>query len=151
MRQFLASVLSINAILLNKIQAIRTYDEALALHKSGEYREALPLMQAAADRGSAEAMSILGSMYLLGQGVKENGVVAVQWLQRAIDNGFAGAVSVLGMAYATGKAGVKIDLPKAIEMLTCAAAQGDQQSARMLEMIGNGEGMFAKRRKQRRA
>lgn len=46
------------------------------------------------------------------------------------------------MAYATGKAGVRIDIAKATEMLTYAAEQGDEQSARMLSMIEKGEGMF---------
>ena len=59
----------------------------------------------AAELGNVQAMSILGSMYLLGQGVKEDGALAVMWLQKAIDGGYESAISVLGMAYATGKAG----------------------------------------------
>ena len=60
------------------------------------------------------------------------------------------SISVLGMAYATGKAGIKIDLEKGREMLTYAAEQGDEQSARMLGMIDRGEGMFRGLRKRRR-
>jgi TPR repeat protein len=99
-------------------------------------------MAEASDLGNSQAMLILGTMYLLGEGVKEDGRLAVLWLQRAIDEGVDDAISVLGMAYATGKAGVQIDLPMARKMLTSCAENGDEQSARMLSMIENGEGMF---------
>jgi TPR repeat protein len=82
------------------------------------------------------------ALYLLGQGVPENGAQAKRWLNQAVDGGYEGAVSVLGMAYATGQAGIKIDIPLARQMLTQAARKGDQQSARMLEMMAKGEGMF---------
>lgn len=60
------------------------------------------------------------------------------------------AISVLGMAYATGKAGIKIDLDKGREILIYAAEKGDKQSARMLEMIVRGDGMFRGLKKKRR-
>lgn len=98
----------------------------------------------AAKLGKPEAMTLLGSMYLLGQGVNEDGQAAIYWLQKAIDSGYDGAISILGMAYATGKAGVKVDLHKAREMLAVAAVKGDDKSTRMLEMMEKGEGMFVK-------
>lgn len=49
------------------------------------------------------------------------------------------------MAYATGKAGMVVNLPKATEMLSLAAQKGDEKSARMRQMMRNGEGMFAKK------
>jgi uncharacterized protein len=142
MLKFIRNLINLNAALTQKARSLSAYDEALALHSVKEYRQALPLMIEAAELGNPEAMSLLGSMYLMGQGVKEDGGQAVTWLQRSIDGGFEGAISVLGMAYATGKAGVKIDLSKAREMLTCCAEKGDEQSARMLAMMDSGEGMF---------
>ncbi len=118
------------------------YDEAMAFYSAKEFKKAFPLMIEASEHGNAEAMSILGTMYLLGEGVKEDGREAVVWLQRSIDGGYEGAVSVLGMALATGKAGIKIDLPKARELLTQCAENGDEQSARMLSMMDRGDGMF---------
>jgi TPR repeat protein len=94
-------------------------------------------------------MALLGSVYLLGNGGKEDGCQAVAWLQKAIDGGYEDAVSVLGMAYATGKAGVKVDMQKASAMLQFAADKGDSQSARMLEMMDKGEGMFRSLKKRR--
>lgn len=137
------ALVSLNATLAGKIRSIASYDEALALYNNKDYVKALPLMTEAAELGNVHAMSLLGSMYLLGQGVREDGRLAVLWLQRAMDGGYESAASVLGMAHATGKAGVKIDLPKARMLLEAAASKGDAQSARMLEMIDRGEGMFA--------
>ena len=128
--------------MLSKAKAITTYDEALALHSAKDYKAAFPFMTQAAELGSLDAMSLLGSMYLLGQGVREDGALAVHWLQKAVDAGYEGAVSVLGMAFATGKAGVQVNIPKAREMLAACAEKGDEQSARMLAMMDAGEGIF---------
>lgn len=130
--------------MLNKIRASQIYDEALSLHSAKEFLKALPLMQEASALGHPQAMSILGTMYLLGQGVKEDGKQAEFWLKKSIDAGFSDAGSILGMAYATGKAGVKIDFQKANNLLTKAAESGDHQSAKMLEMMHKGEGIFAR-------
>lgn len=136
------ALVSLNATLAGKIRSIASYDEALALYNNKDYVKALPLMTEA-ELGNVHAMSLLGAMHLLGQGVREDGLLAVVWLQRAMDGGYESAASLLGMALATGKAGVKIDLPKARMLLKAAASKGDAQSARMLEMIDRGEGMFA--------
>lgn len=142
MLQLIKNLVFLNGILLSKTKVITVFDQALALHKAKDYKAAVLLMNEAAELGSLEAMSLLGSMYLLGQGVKEDGALAVHWLQKAVDSGHEGAVSVLGMAFATGKAGVSVDIPKARKMLTFSAEKGDEQSARMLSMMDRGEGMF---------
>ncbi len=95
-------------------------------------------------------MYLLGTMYLMGQGIAENGREALRWLEKSRELGYEESVSVLGMAYATGKAGIKVDLEKGREMLAYAAERGDQQSARMLGMIDRGEGLFRGLRKRRR-
>lgn len=150
MLTLLDTLAKLNAALAGKVRSITAYDEALALYNSRDYEKALPLMTEAAELGNTQAMSLLGSMYLLGQGVREDGRIAVQWLQRAVEAGYEEAVSVLGMAYATGKAGVRRDLPAARALLEIAASRGDAQSARMLEMMDRGEGMFATPPKGRR-
>jgi uncharacterized protein len=142
MLKLISNLLALNTALAGKVRSIQAFDEGLALHETSEFKTALPLMREASELGNTQAMSILGSMYLLGQGVREDGVQAEHWLKKAIEGGFEGAISVLGMAYATGKAGIKIDIEKATEMLTFAADRGDEQSVRMLSMIEKGEGMF---------
>jgi TPR repeat protein len=142
MFKFIRNLINLNALLAHKTRAIIAYNEGMVFYEAKDFRQALPLMAEASDLGNSQAMLILGTMYLLGEGVKEDGRLAVLWLQRAIDEGVDDAISVLGMAYATGKAGVQIDLPMARKMLTSCAENGDEQSARMLSMIENGEGMF---------
>lgn len=142
MLKLISNLLSLNVALGNKLRSVTVFDEAMAFHGKDDFKQALPLMIEAAELGNPEAMSLLGTMYLFGQGTKENGRLAEQCLQRSIDAGFEGSISVLGMAYATGAAGIKVDIPKAREMLTYAAAKGDEQSARMLGMMDRGEGMF---------
>ncbi len=142
MLKFIQGLLNLNVALAAKVRATIVYDEALAYHSAKDYKKALPLMVEASELGNAQAMCVLGSMYLLGQGVKEDGNLAVQWLQRSIDGGFEEAVSVLGMAYATGKAGVTPNHKLARELLSRAAAEGDLKSAEMLEMMNKKKGIF---------
>ena len=142
MLKFIQQLIDLNSALVAKGRSATIYDEALALHGAKEYSKAFPLMKEAAGLGNLPAMSILGSMYLLGKGVPENGVEAERWLKQAVDGGFEGAISVLGMAYATGSAGIRINIPLARQLLTQAAEKGEQQSARMLEMMDQGQGIF---------
>lgn len=142
MFKLISNLLSLNVALGNKLRSVTAFDEAMAYHGQNDFKQALPLMIEASELGNPEAMSLLGTMYLFGQGTKEDGRLAEQWLQRSIDGGYEGSVSVLGMAYATGAAGIRIDIPKAREMLTFAAGKGDEQSARMLGMMDRGEGVF---------
>lgn len=142
MLKFISNLLQINVSLANKIRSIQAYDEALAYRNAKEYKKAAPLMREAAELGNADAMTVLGSALLLGEGMAENGAEALIWLNRAVELGQDGAESVLGMAYATGKAGVKPNHKLAKEMLSKAAAQGDTQSARMLDMMEKRQGIF---------
>ena len=142
MFKFLSHLININAGLAQKAKADMLYAEATAYCQAKEYAKAAPLMSEASELGNPQAMAVLGTMYLFGQGVSENGPAALRCLQAAIDAGYKDAQSTLGMALATGKAGIKIDLPRAIEILTPCAANGDEQAAQMLSMIEKGEGMF---------
>lgn len=151
MLKLIQNLLTLNGLLSSKIRAITAYDEALALYRANEYRAAFPLLLEAAELQNAQAMSILGTAYLFGQGCKENGIEAERWLKQAVDSGFADAKSVLGMAYATGKAGCRRDLAMAMPLLQEAAESGDKQSQKMLGMIERGEGMFGKLKQKRKA
>jgi len=148
--KLISNLLSLNVVLANKLRSIKAFEEGLAFNDAGEFKKAFPLMLEAAELGHEKAMCLLGTMYLMGQGIAENGREALRWLEMSRELGYEESISVLGMAYATGKAGIKIDLAKGREMLTYAAERGDEQSARMLGMIDRGEGMFRGLRKRRR-
>ena len=150
MLKLISNLINLNAALAQKARSELAYDEALEHRRKKDFKSAFPLMVEAAELGNEQAMALLGSTYLLGEGVKEDGVQAVKWLQKSIDAGCEGGISVLGMAYATGKAGVKIDIATARKMLTYCAEKGDEQSARMLSMMDRGEGMFKNLKKAKR-
>lgn len=150
MIKLISNLLSLNVALGNKLRSMKAFEEGLAFNDAGEYRKAFPLMLEASELGHEKAMCLLGTMYLMGQGIAENGREALRWLEKSRELGYEESISVLGMAYATGKAGIKIDLEKGREMLAQAAERGDEQSARMLGMIDRGEGMFRGLRKRRR-
>jgi hypothetical protein len=150
MIKLISNLLSLNVVLANKLRSIKAFEEGLAFNDAGECKRAFPLMLEASELGHEKAMCLLGTMYLMGQGIAENGREALRWLEKSRELGYEESISVLGMAYATGKAGIKIDLVKGREMLAHAAERGDQQSARMLGMIDRGEGMFRELRKRRR-
>jgi TPR repeat protein len=150
MIKLISNLLSLNVVLANKVRSIKAFEEGLAFNDAGEFKQAFPLMLESAELGHEKAMCLLGTMYLMGQGIAENGREALRWLEKSRELGYEESVSVLGMAYATGKAGIKIDLEKGREMLADAAERGDEQSARMLGMIDRGEGMFRGLKKRRR-
>lgn len=142
MLKLLQNLLNLNLALAGKVRSVQAYDEALALHGAKDYRKALPLLREAAELGNTSAMTLYGSMCLLGQGVPENGKEAEIWLKRALEGGDKNAVSVLGMAYATGKAGIRRDLQQGRALLTTAADAGDAQSAQMLAMMDKKQGIL---------
>ena len=150
MIKLISNLLSLNVVLANKLRSIKAFEEGLAFNDAGEFKKAFPLMLEAAELGHEKAMCLLGTMYLMGQGIAENGREALRWLEESRELGYEESISVLGMAYATGKAGIKIDLEKGRELLAYAAERGDEQSARMIGMIDRGEGMFRGLRKRRR-
>ena len=142
LNRLLSKLVAYAKSLQNKSKAIQLYDVALAHYSSKKYRNAFPLMRESAQLGDKNAMAILGSMYLLGQGTYENGEESIKWLHKAVDAGQTDAIGVLGMAYATGVAKVKKDKKLALEFLNKAAELGDQKSVKMLSMMQKKEGMF---------
>lgn len=142
MFQLLKSLLGLNAVLAAKLKGQQLFDEGTALRDAGKLKEGYLLMRQSAEHGNKNAMAILGSIYLLGEGVKENGAEAVRWLEKSIEFGNEDSKSLLGMALVTGKAGVKQDMERGRQLLEHAAAQGDEQSVRMLDAMDKGLGMF---------
>ncbi|MDS4075697.1 MAG: hypothetical protein RKO68_06965 [Candidatus Accumulibacter sp.] len=139
---FIKTLIGLNAAMAGKIRSIQAYDEGLAKRDAGNFKDGYVLIKESAELGHEGAMAILGSIYLLGEGTKENGSEALRWLERSIELGCEHSISVLGMALVTGKAGIKIDLQRGRKMLEYAAEKGDTQSIRMLEAMDNGLGMF---------
>ena len=55
-----------------------------------------------AEAGDEAAQIMLGSWYLVGEGVPKDSAEAVKWYRKAADQGNAGAQNNLGLMYANG-------------------------------------------------
>ncbi len=96
------------------------YQQALLFLNNNELKQAVPLLQQAAEKGSAEAQYQLALLYAGGRGVKQSPQLAGKWLQSSAEQGFAEAQYQLGVMYAEGK-GVPEDPSMALQWLKAAA------------------------------
>jgi eukaryotic-like serine/threonine-protein kinase len=89
-----------------------------------DYAKALPLLQKAANAGSAPTMTKLGWLYENGRGVGQDYGKARQWYEKAADAGNALAMNNLGVLYENGR-GVAQDYGKARQWYQKAADAGN--------------------------
>lgn len=77
----------------------------------------------AGDKGNVEAQVLLGSQYLLGNGVARDAKAAHRWYRKAADQGHPRAQTILGLLYVAGT-GVKANSNYAATWFRRAALQG---------------------------
>lgn len=85
--------------------------------------QALALATPAAEAGNAHAQFVLGMMYHMGFGVKQDDAAAAVWYQKAADQGQAGAQFALSGLYYSGQ-GVVADEAHNFDLTQNAANQG---------------------------
>ena len=117
---------------LSDDKAFLAAQEAMA---GGDHKTALAGFEALAERNHPRASTLAGTMYLMGQGTRENGGKAVKYLEIGKHAGDQEAVAMLGMMYAAGKAGVRVDYLKARPLLEAAAKNGDAKARQMLAHV----------------
>lgn len=83
--------------------ADKLYDEGKKLYDQEQYKEAVPKLQAAADKGHKKAQYRLGRCYDKGYGVKENDQKAFELYQKSAKQDYAKAMFQLGKCYMKGK------------------------------------------------
>ena len=88
--------------------ADKLYDEGKKLYDQELYNEAVPKLQAAADKGHHKAQYRLGRCYDKGYGVKEDDKKAFELYQKSAKQDYAKAQYQLGRCYLKGK-GVAAD------------------------------------------
>ena len=93
------------------------------LDKQKDFKAILAIIQPLAEQGDAIAQTLLGTMYLHGQGVKQDDFEAVKWLLQAAEQGDAEAQVNLGAMYANGH-GVKQDYAESVKWVKKAAENG---------------------------
>lgn len=123
--------------------ADRLYEQGKALYDKQQYKEAVPKLRAAAEKGHKKAQYRLGKCYDKGYGVEEDNQLAFQWYKKASDQGYHKGQYELGRCYRKGK-GVPKDNKKAFELFTLSAKQDNGEAQLALgECYMKGKGTTA--------
>ncbi|WP_104578113.1 SEL1-like repeat protein [Helicobacter felis] len=87
------------------------------------YEQAMEYYQTAVQKGSADALDNIGSLYMYGQGVSKNYAKALEYFKKAAEKGSAVGAYDAGVLYSKGQ-GVPKDSKKANEYFMKAAERG---------------------------
>ncbi len=98
-------------------------DEAVDLHKSGEYAKAKEILAPLAEVGHAKAINIIGMMHDQGQGYPANADIACSLYERSANLGYTSAMYNLSHCYDEGL-GKPQNPGLALEWITKAANHG---------------------------
>ena len=96
---------------------------AKALLDEGQYEEAIPLLQKAADMGDAEGQTLLAICYNDGQGVPQDYEAAMKYYRLAADQGYPRGLYNIGLLYDLGQ-GVEQNYEEAVKYYKLAADKG---------------------------
>ncbi len=99
------------------------FTRATGYYRSGQYQQALDILQPLAASGDPYAQFTMGVMYDDGRGVPKNLHLAHRWYLKAARNGLADAQFIAGMFYAAGR-GRPQEVVRAYIWLDLAAAGG---------------------------
>jgi hypothetical protein len=109
--------------------------------RSENFAEAMRWYLAAAGKGNAQAMLMLGDLYTDGRGVAKDPQEALRWYRAAAAKGNAEAMWRVGMAYLIGTAAPKDDA-QGVRWFKMSAAKGDQRGQNSLGvMLKEGKGI----------
>lgn len=97
--------------------------------------DAIPLLVKKADEGDAEAMGMLGTAYLQGEGVEQDHVKGVELINKAADKGDRYSVFNMALFYEKGQYGVEKNIHKAISLFEKLVSDGDVDSMNILGEI----------------
>lgn len=123
--------------------ADRLYEQGKELYDKKQYKEAIPKLRAAAEKGHKKAQYRLGKCYDKGYGVEEDDQLAFQWYKKSSDQGYHKGQYELGRCYRKGK-GVPKDNKKAFELFTLSAKQDNGEAQLALgECYMKGKGTTA--------
>jgi PAS domain S-box-containing protein len=124
-----------------KKHPVEDVEAAYAAYRKGYYAVALQLARPIAERGDSGAQSLLGLIYLNGNGVQRNESEAIKWYRRAADQENADAQLRIGDMYSEGL-GVPQDYSEAGRWYRLAADHGNAFAQYNLGILyARGEGV----------
>ena len=91
------------SISMSAQSADKLYDEGKKLYDAEQYDKAVPMLQAAAEKGHKKAQYRLGRCYDKGNGVKEDNKKAYEWYMKAAKQDYAKGMYQVGRCYLKGK------------------------------------------------
>ena len=101
--------------------AAATVREGIIAYARQDYRKAFAILLPLAERGDAQAQTLVGFMFAHGRGVPQNFVAAAAWYRRSSEQGNSRAQYLLGLMYDKGQ-GVPVDAVAAYKWLDLAVA-----------------------------
>ena len=111
------------------IIAAAEIEHARDLMEEGKFEKAMQELLPAARSGNADAEELIGIMYAMGLGVKQDDVRAFDWYLRASMKGHPGAQSGVGWYYEIGRGLPAPDLIRAYTWYVLSAIGGDPDAA----------------------
>ncbi|QAA82087.1 sel1 repeat family protein [Aequorivita sp. H23M31] len=99
-------------------------EQAIKFIETQEFDKAVPLLEKAAELGSAESQYNLGYCYQAGIGVEQDSEKAVEWYSKSAEQGWNDGLYAMMMAYGNGS-GVKQDFNKAFAYAVKCAENED--------------------------
>ncbi|MBX2893292.1 MAG: WG repeat-containing protein [Saprospiraceae bacterium] len=113
-------------------QNVKIYDTVDSLILEKKYKEALPILISAAEKGSPEAQLRLGVFYLTftNEDISKDEIEGFKWIRKSAEQGNIQACSLIGMLYLEGRTELNIskDFAEAAKWFQKAAVQGDKKA-----------------------
>jgi TPR repeat protein len=110
---------------------IQSYDPSITDPQDG-LAEHIPELEELARKDPGAAYD-LGLRYFRGDGVRQDGYQALQWMRDAAERGDLDAQKALGRLYLTGLEEMGSDPLEAQKWLTLAASRGDKEAKKLLK------------------
>ena len=102
--------------------AAAQYTVGRVLLENGSAPSAVRFLTLSAAQGNINAQRLLGDIYFIGQGIKQNLKTAIKWYKQAAEQGDPYSQNALGSMYRKGE-GVKQDFQKSFEWYLQAAGK----------------------------
>ena len=109
-------------------------EDGFAAAQRRDYATALRLLEPLATQGQVQSQTLLGFMYMEGQGVPQDYQQAMKWLRLAANQGEASAEFALGDMYLNSK-GVPYNKNEAMKWLSLAAVHGEARAQGLVGAI----------------